>query len=263
MIHDVVGEPRLRVDLGAGRTVSEIGSVIGDVGRIVDYAHLTIADLAFEQSTRSRRPDQFDEDARRRYQTLEDLDRVLSTYVRVVDGVLDEREAGYLLTLLGRRLDGRFVPEHLQFGVESLIVPLLRVSSGLGGASLVERFEQVDPVLFERVITGIQDARRDAAGSIEQRFRVPRPEVDRLTYENPLGLDLVQGIPPGVELGALLTAFVATLRLAFGSGPRERAEAAQIRAEIHSSTTVEVPTPSRSLLNAAENVQVYDWEIDS
>lgn len=253
-LYPVEFEPRLSVDLGPTIPMTVLSELISDAAALVDYAHLATADSAVEQALFSRndRPtgSVFE------YLDLLEADRAMNVLTRSADGNADPAEAVSAV----QRMFGvlRWAEP---FGDEVLAVnSLLRSSYGMppDRRAVIEVVESSE---FADALIAVQSARTSRIASLPDPLRIGPAQVQHLSYENPLTLDLVQGLPATVEVGALLTTFVATMKVMFGSGPKERAEASEIRARIQSED-LSAPTPTHRVLSAATRVQLYDWEIE-
>ena len=103
----------------------------------------------------------------------------------------------------------------------------------------------------------------DVPVHLPEFVRTRGARVDSWSYGNPVTLDLVQGVAPGVEFTAGIGIFMAGLKVLFGSGPKERAEAQQIRARIHGDTGFDPPPTTDLILRSRREIDIYDWEIDT
>lgn len=117
---------------------------------------------------------------------------------------------------------------------------------------------------LEALVRAIEGARAVGSGlfTVDElgELYTPPTRVLRWVYRNPIDIDLFQSVPASVELAASTAVFTRCLRVLLGSGPRERAEAAEIRSRLRANRFGQVVPDD--IVRAADAVAPYDWQIE-
>lgn len=116
--------------------------------------------------------------------------------------------------------------------------------------------------LLERNIAVIQFERSQLARALDEPAVLATPAVTRWTYQNPIALELLQAVPLLTGMGVTGATLLGVLKIVFGTGPGERAEAAATRAQLTEASGVEAPYMSSDVRRALRAIDPYDWEIE-